>query len=102
MCGCECECGCGCECRGLGKTELDAHEEEVLLVVLMLVGVEDVCAVLIEHAGDTGHQTATVGAVDKENSGVFHALSRVTEQGAGAGAVRSSEFGGKTIENQGP
>jgi hypothetical protein len=44
---------------------LDAHEKQAKVVVLMLVGVENVCAVLIEQAGDAGHQALAVRAVNQ-------------------------------------
>ncbi len=51
---------------------LDAHEKEAQFVVLVLVGVEDVGASLVEQAGDAGHQTLLVRAVDQQNGCVFH------------------------------
>ena len=44
-------------------------------MVLVLVGVENVGAVLVEQRGDAGHQALPVRAVDEQNGGVFHALS---------------------------
>ena len=41
-------------------------------MVPMLVGVDDVGAVLVQQAGDGGHQTFAVGAIDQEDGGVFH------------------------------
>ena len=44
---------------------LDAHEEDVLLQVDMLVEVEDVAAVLQQEAGDRVDDAALVGARDQ-------------------------------------
>jgi hypothetical protein len=43
-------------------------------VVLVLVGVEDVGAMLIQQAGDACHQALLVRTVDEKNSRVFHVL----------------------------
>ena len=53
---------------------LDAHEEEALFVVLVLVCVENIGAALIEQAGDTGNQAFAIRAVDEKNGGSGHAL----------------------------
>ena len=53
--------------------ELDAHEEEAKLDVLVLVGVEDVGVVLLdEEVGDGGDETFAVRAVDEKNGGLGH------------------------------
>jgi hypothetical protein len=50
-----------------------AHEEEAGLVVLMLIGKQNVGAVAVEEAGDGGDETFPVGSVDEEGGGVLHA-----------------------------
>jgi hypothetical protein len=44
-------------------------------VVLVLVGVQNVRAVLVEKAGNAGDQSFAVGTIDEKNGGVFHAIS---------------------------
>ena len=51
-----------------------AHEEQAQVVILVLVGMQNVGSVLVEHSGDAGHQTLAIGAVDQENGCVFHGL----------------------------
>ena len=46
---------------------LDAHEEKAELVVLVLIGVQDVCALLIEQAGDARYEAFAVWAVDEQD-----------------------------------
>jgi len=41
-------------------------------VIDVLVGVQDVGALLVEDPGDAGHQSLLVGAVDEKNRSVFH------------------------------
>ena len=55
----------------------DAHEEEAGGVVLMLVGVEDVCSEFVEQIGNPRHQTTLVGAIDQQNRRVFHVANRI-------------------------
>lgn len=58
---------------GLVGGELDAHEEEAKLDVLVLVGIEDVGVVLLnEEVGNGGDETFAVGAVDEKNSSLRH------------------------------
>jgi hypothetical protein len=58
---------------GIVGGELDAHEKEAKLDILMLVGVEDVGVVLVnEEVGDGGDEAFTIGAVDEKNSGLGH------------------------------
>ncbi len=58
---------------GVVGGELDAHEEEAKLDVLVLVGVEDVGVVLLnQEVGDGGDETFAVGAVDEKNGGLGH------------------------------
>jgi hypothetical protein len=58
--------------------ELDAHEEESKLHVLMLVGVEDVGVVLMnKEVGDGGDETFAVGAVNEENGGTGHGVGLI-------------------------
>ena len=67
------ECGFG-EAGGFGD-ELDAHEEEAKLDILMLVGVEDVDVVALDQEVDDGDDNSfAVGTVDKQDCdlGVGH------------------------------
>ena len=50
-----------------------AHEEEVPLGVLVLIGVKDVGAVTVEKLGDGGDDAARIGTVDEQGRGVAHA-----------------------------
>jgi hypothetical protein len=53
--------------------ELDTHEEETKLHILVLIGVEDVGVVLLnQKVGDGGDKAFAVGAVDEENGGLGH------------------------------
>lgn len=53
--------------------ELDTHEEESKLYILVLIGVEDVGVVLLnQKVGDRGDEAFAVGAVDEENGGLGH------------------------------
>ena len=61
---------------------LHPHEEQPQLVVLVLVGVQNVGAVFVQQAGDAGHQTLAVRAVDEQNGCVFHAPSSLTSSRA--------------------
>ena len=49
---------------------LDAHEKQAQLMILMLIGMEDVGALLVEKAGDARYQAFLVWAVDEENCAV--------------------------------
>jgi hypothetical protein len=63
---------------GVVGGELDTHEEEAELDVLMLVGIEDVrVALLHEKVGDGGDETFTVGAVDEKNGGLGHGVALI-------------------------
>jgi hypothetical protein len=42
---------------------LDPHEEPAHFVVLMLVGVQNVPAVVVEEVGDSSHDSFTVGTI---------------------------------------
>jgi len=64
----------GCVAARSVQRPLHAHEEEAQFVVLMLVGVEDVRSMLVEHRGNTRDQTSPVRAIDEQNSGFFHAF----------------------------
>jgi hypothetical protein len=59
--------------RKVIERPFDAHKEEASLVVLMLVGVNDVGAVLVQDAGDGGDETFAVGTGDEQNGGILHA-----------------------------
>ena len=59
------------------KPKLHAHEKQAPVVVLVLVGMQNVGASLIEHAGHSRHQPLAVGAVNQQNSRIFHRLSRL-------------------------
>ena len=58
--------------RRASERPLDAHEEETKIVILVLVGVQDVGASLIEQRGDARHKTLAVRAVDEQNGRIFH------------------------------
>ncbi len=60
--------------REVGEVPLDAHEEELELGVLVLIGVHDVGAVPIEELGHGGDDAALVGTVDEQGGGVAHAM----------------------------
>ena len=45
-------------------------------MILVLVGVEDVCALVVEQAGDARYQALLVGAVDQQNGAAVAILSR--------------------------
>ena len=53
------------------QSPFHAHEKQTLGAILMLIGVGDVGAVLVQHAGDLGHESFAIGAMDEENGGVF-------------------------------
>src|ERR1019366_4872574 len=57
---------------------LHTHEKELGFGVLMLIGVGDVGAELIEQVGDAGHQALAVGTIDEENGGIPHTSHKVT------------------------
>jgi hypothetical protein len=59
--------------RKVIERPFDAHKEEAGLVVLVLVGVNDVGAVLVQDAGDRGDEAFAVWAGDEQNSGILHA-----------------------------
>jgi len=71
------ECGFAEAC-GVGG-ELDAHEEEAKLDILMLVGVEDVDVVTLdEEVDDGGDDSLAVRTVDEEDCdfGIGHGFQR--------------------------
>ncbi len=74
------------EVGGVGR-ELHAHEEEAELVVLMLVGVENVGAALVEQRRDAGHQALLIRAVDEQNGGIFHVDTSLCHCGGSAAAA---------------
>ncbi len=49
------------------KRPLDTHEEEAELVVLVLVGVQDVGSLIVEKRGDARDEAFLVRAIDQEN-----------------------------------
>ena len=49
------------------QSPLDAHEEEAQFVVLVLIGVQDVRAPLIEQRRNPGHQPRPVGTIDQQH-----------------------------------
>ena len=42
-----------------------AHEEEAGFVILMLIGMDDIGAVVVKHPGDSGHEAFTIRAGDQ-------------------------------------
>jgi hypothetical protein len=52
------------------------HEKQAGLVVLVLVGVDNVGSVLIKNAGDRGDKAFAVRARDKEDGGILHSKGR--------------------------
>ena len=48
----------------------DTHEEQAQLVILVLIGMQDICAMRIEEIGDGGHQTLAVGTINQQNGSV--------------------------------
>ena len=66
------------EAGGVGG-ELDTHEEEAKLDILMLVGVEDVDVVTLDEKVDYGgDDSLAVGTVDEQDGdlGIGHGLQR--------------------------
>ena len=53
--------------RAGGQFPLHAHEEEAQLVVAMLVRMQDIGAVGVEHGGDARDEALAVGAIDQQN-----------------------------------
>src|SRR5580658_5411223 len=51
---------------------LDAHKKEPSIVILMLVGVNDVRSVTVQKASDPGDEALAVRAGDQHDGGVFH------------------------------
>lgn len=49
------------------------HEKQAGLMVLMLIGMNDVGPMFIEHARNRCYQTFTVRAIDQQDGGVIHA-----------------------------
>jgi hypothetical protein len=49
-----------------------AHEEQAKIVIVVLIGVEDVGPVFVQQPGNTGHESLPVGAVDQQNGCVLH------------------------------
>ena len=49
-------------------------------MVLVLVGVQDIGPVLIEHGGDAGHQTTLVRTIDKQYGGITHVATSLNHR----------------------
>ena len=56
------------------KAPLDAHEKQAEIVVLVLVGMQNIGAVLVEQARHPRHQPLAVGTMDQQNRCIFHPL----------------------------
>jgi hypothetical protein len=54
--------------------ELDAHEEQAELMVLVLVGVEDVGSALVEERGHAGNESLAVRTINQQDGSFFHAI----------------------------
>ena len=54
------------------QVPFDAHEEEAEIVVLVLIGVENIGSPIVQKTGDRGDNSFAVGAMDQENGGVRH------------------------------
>mmetsp|Transcript_25040 Transcript_25040/g.61562 ORF Transcript_25040/g.61562 Transcript_25040/m.61562 type:complete len:220 (+) Transcript_25040:3-662(+) len=66
-------CEGGLQRRLVGRRlELDAHEEARMVRVTVLVGREDVAALLQQHAGDGMHDAGTVGAGELQDKSRCH------------------------------
>ena len=57
------------------QLQLHAHEEETQIAVDVLVGVEDVRAALVEQSRHARHKALAIGAIDQQNSRIFHVLT---------------------------
>jgi hypothetical protein len=55
------------------KRPFDPHEEEPLLVVSVLIGVEDVGLHLVEESGHSRDEPSLVGAIDEKRCRICHA-----------------------------
>ena len=60
---------------------LDAHEEEILERVDVLLEVEDIAPVGEDEAGDVMHESGLVRAVDEEGGGVCGGHGEMTSEG---------------------
>jgi hypothetical protein len=49
----------------------------------MLVGVQNVCASLVEQPGDAGHQALAVRAINQQNGGIIHASLSLSHEVGG-------------------
>ena len=54
------------------EVPFDAHQEQVALAVLVLVGVQDVGIVPVQEFADGGNDPLAVGTVDQQDGGVLH------------------------------
>jgi len=59
------------------KRPFDAHEEQAQLVILVLIGVQDIGAMRIEEVGNGGHQAFPVGTINQQNGSVSWFQSRL-------------------------
>ena len=48
----------------------DAHEEKAQLVILVLIGMQDIGGMGIEEIGNGGHQAFPVGTINQQNGSV--------------------------------
>jgi hypothetical protein len=62
------------------QAPFDAHEEQAQLVVLVLVGMQNVCTMLVEQPRNAGHESFAIRAIDEQNSGVFHSFFRGSDR----------------------
>ena len=70
---------------GVFELPLDAHEEETLCSVLVLIRVEDICAVRKEQARDGGDKAFAVRAGDEEDGGGDHGWTLMVVECDGRG-----------------
>jgi hypothetical protein len=56
----------------LRKRPFDAHEEQTGFVILVLVGMHDICAVPVKEARDPGDQAFAVRTVYEQDCRVTH------------------------------
>ena len=71
-----------------GQFPLDAHEKQPEVVILMLIGVKNICAVSVQETGDLSDDSFLVGAMNQQNSGVRHSLTMIAYGACAAGGVK--------------
>jgi hypothetical protein len=54
------------------KSPFDAHEKESQVMILVLIGMQNVGASFVEQAGDAGHQTLAVRTINQQNGRIVH------------------------------